>query len=416
MVEEMKIGDGYKKTEVGVIPEDWEVKKLDSVGEILSSKRIFVSDYVEAGIPFYRGKEIKEINKGLKISDLLYIDKDKYNFIKKRFGIPRTGDILISAVGSLGNIYRVPNNKPFYFKDGNLIWVKNIKVSSILLKYLLNYFHKQILDTAIGSSQKALTIIRVSHVQLPIPPLKEQKAIATALSDVDNLIESTQKLIDKKKKIKIGTMQELLTGKKRLDGFSGEWEEKKLGDIVDFYKGKGLSKSEISIEGKYKCIHYGELFTLYKEKIKLIFNKTDNIKNKFLSKRNDVLMPTSDVTPNGLAKASCILESGIILGGDILVIRENEKVIDGVFLSNVIRNDKSQIMQLVSGTTVYHLYASDMQNFKFKLPPLKEQQAIAQILSDMDSEIELLEEKLQKYKTIKKGMMQELLTGRIRLI
>jgi type I restriction enzyme S subunit len=127
-------------------------------------------------------------------------------------------------------------------------------------------------------------------------------------------------------------------------------------------------------------------------------------------------MPTSDVTPRGLAKASCLLEDGIILGGDILVIRCDKEKIMGSFLSSLIRFEETQILQLVTGSTVFHLYGSDMKNFSFLMPSLAEQTAIADILSDMDTEIDAMKAKLRKARQIKQGMMQELLTGKTRLV
>ena len=127
-------------------------------------------------------------------------------------------------------------------------------------------------------------------------------------------------------------------------------------------------------------------------------------------------MPTSDVTPYGLATASCINEDGVLLGGDVLIIRVDDKEVDGTFLSYCITQNKRQIMQLVSGVTVYHIYASDMNKFQFSYPTIEAQNSIAKVFSDMDVEIEALEKKLDKYKMIKQGMMQNLLTGRIRLV
>jgi type I restriction enzyme S subunit len=286
----------------------------------------------------------------------------------------------------------------------------------------LNYFllskkgQKQIDSFQAGGNRQGLNFGQIKSFQIPLPPLHEQQAIASALSDVDALIAALEQLITKKRNIKQGAMQQLLTGKKRLPGFSGEWEVKKLGEYSEFHKGKGLPKSEITTNGKYKCIHYGELFTTYNEEIKEVFSRTDKKDNFFLSRANDVLMPTSDVTPNGLATASCIKENEVILGGDVLVIRALADVLDGLFLSYSITQNKKQIMQLVSGSTVYHLYGSDMKKYQFNIPPTKEeQQAIAQILSDMDTGIESLEQKRDKYKAIKQGMMQELLTGKRRL-
>lgn len=252
---------------------------------------------------------------------------------------------------------------------------------------------------------------------LPIPPTKaEQEAIAEALSDADALIESLAQLLAKKRHLKQGTMQQLLTGKKRLPGFSGEWEAKRLGDVATFYKGKGLPKSALNPYGDEPCIHYGELFTQYPETIGETISYTDNSGVTFRSVANDVLMPTSDVTPRGLAKASCVRIDGVILGGDILVIRSDTKLVFGSFLSYLIRHEEEQVLQLVTGSTVFHLYGTDMKKFTFSMPTLSEQIAIATILSDMDAELTALEEKLVKARAIKQGMMQELLTGRIRLV
>jgi type I restriction enzyme S subunit len=244
----------------------------------------------------------------------------------------------------------------------------------------------------------------------------EQRSIATALSDVDALLAKLDQFIAKKRDLKQAAMQQLLTGQTRLPGFSGEWEVKRLGDLASFFKGKGLPKSALIPFGAEPCIHYGELFTQYAETIGEIISRTDDSQNSFRSVENDVLMPTSDVTPRGLAKASCVTVDGVILGGDILVIRSDRKRVCGTFLSYVIRSEEDQVLQLVTGSTVFHLYGSDMKKFTFSMPLLSEQTAIATVLSDMDAEITALEARRDKTRALKQGMMQELLTGRIRLV
>lgn len=194
--------------------------------------------------------------------------------------------------------------------------------------------------------------------------------------------------------------------KLRFPEFEGEWEEKELGEISELLKGKGLSKKDIYEDGENSCIHYGELFTIYTEIILNVKSKTA-IKEGFYSKENDVLMPTSDVTPNGLAKASCIKLDNVLIGGDILVIRPKDNI-KGEFLSRNIRSKEADILKLVSGTTIFHLYASSMNSFKISFPSTEEQQKIADCLSALDEQIAAEEEALEALENYKKGLLQQL--------
>lgn len=266
-------------------------------------------------------------------------------------------------------------------------------------------------------SQMNLNTGLINGCLIPLPATEvEQRAIATALSDVDELLAAQERLIAKKRDLKQAAMQQLLTGQTRLPGFSGEWEVKRLGSIAEFHKGKGLPKSALSPYGPEPCVHYGELFTQYGETIFETTNRTHSFAQEFRSIANDVVMPTSDVTPCGLAKASCVICDGVILGGDILVIRTNPELICGPFLSYMIRREEDQVLRLVSGTTVFHLYGADMKKFSFKCPSIEEQQAVVNVLSDMDAEIAAHEARRAKTRDLKQAMMQQLLTGRTRLI
>ena len=321
--------------------------------------------------------------------------------------------VVTGRYGTIGEVFFVredfwPLNTTLYVQDfhGN-----NPRFISYLLRTIAFATHSG------KSGVPGVNRNDLHEIVVPLPPtLAEQEAIAEALSDADALIESLEQLLTKKRQIKTGVMQELLTGKKRLPGFSGDWEVKCLGDVATFHKGRGLPKSELKPYGEETCIHYGELFTRYRETIQKIISRTNKPGDCFLSVANDVLMPTSDVTPNGLAKASCITISGVILGGDILVIRSNTNLVFGPFLAYLIRHKQEQVLQFVTGTTVFHLYSADMERFNFYLPSVAEQRAIVAILDDMDAEITALETKFTKARQIKQGMMQELLTGRIRLI
>jgi len=209
----------YKKTDIGIIPEDWEVVTLGSLFEITSSARVFQKEWKSSGIPFYRARELVVLEGKGKVDNKLFIDKGLYEKHKRSYGVPQVGDMLVTAVGTLGKVYVVDNEKPFYFKDGNIIWFKvKDKLNSNYLKqlYLTPFIKQQITDISAGSTVGTYTIISAKKTKIPLPKSKEQKAIAEVLSDIDGLIESYSQRLDKAKALKIGMMQELLTGKTRL--------------------------------------------------------------------------------------------------------------------------------------------------------------------------------------------------------
>ncbi len=199
--------------------------------------------------------------------------------------------------------------------------------------------------------------------------------------------------------------------KLRFPEFRGaeEWSNQQLGNVAKFFKGKGLPKSALTLNGKRPCIHYGELFTFYSEVIDVVRSRTNSEDDLFLSVKNDVLMPTSDVTPSGLAKACCLNSEGVILGGDILVIRTDKDSVNGEFLARQIRHLEHKVLQLVSGSTVFHLYASSMEKLALSFPSkFAEQQKIADCLSSLDELIAVQARIVEALKAHKKGLMQQL--------
>lgn len=286
------------------------------------------------------------------------------------------------------------------------------EISSSFLYFLLNrnpYF----LAFDDGVNQTNLRKDDILECPLLFPSFPEQNRIVSVLQTWDKTIAKLTQKIELKKQIKKGLMQDLLTGKKRLGSFKEKWRTVKLGEIAIFKKGKGLPKSEIDSDGKYEAIHYGELFTKYAEHIENIISRTNSNKGMFFSKNNDILMPTSDVTPRGLSTASCIEKDGVILGGDILVIRSSDSL-NGLFFCYIVNLNKKDVIKLVSGSTVFHLYGSDMAKFELNLPPLKEQELIVKILVTADKEISKLEKKLHIIKDQKKYLLNNLITGTIR--
>ncbi len=417
----MEVKPGYKQSEVGVIPEGWRVSTLGQVCSFengdRSSNYPSPGSFRQSGIPFINAGHVAEGQ--ISSSEMNYITQEAYERLGG--GKVKAGDILFCLRGSLGKFGVVSDNFGCGAIASSLVIIRP-KAAAVSLKFLICYFSSaicaQMIDTwAGGAAQPNLGAKELARFSISLPPsLPEQRAIATALSDVDALLGALDRLIAKKRDLKQAAMQQLLTGQTRLPGFHGEWEVKRLGEVATFFKGKGLPKSALIPDGSEPCIHYGELFTRYPETIGEILSRTNGSRDSFRSFANDVLMPTSDVTPRGLAKASCVTVDGVILGGDILVIRSDLRRVFGSFLSYIIRREEDQVLRLVTGSTVYHLYGSDMKKFTFALPPLPEQTAIAAVLSEMDAELAVLEQRQAKTRALKQGMMQELLTGRTRLL
>ena len=229
---------------------EWKKVKLGDCCEITSSKRVFLADYVPVGIPFYRSKEIAEMQKGKDISDPLFISNDKYEEIKRKYGIPHKGDLLLTAIGAtLGIPYVIKNNDPFYFKDGNLIWFKNFNNeidSSFLYIWMCSRFgYRSMQNIAIGSAQKALTISALKDLSILLPSIDVQQRIATILSRYDSLIENYQKQIKLLEEAAQRLYKEWFVdlhfpgheNTKIVDGVPEGWEKKRLIDLVDVQYG-----------------------------------------------------------------------------------------------------------------------------------------------------------------------------------
>ena len=398
----------YKETEVGLIPEDWEVKTLGELAEFYKGRGLSKSEIIQEGK--YKCLHYGELFTKYKEEIITILSKTNTSenvfFSKSNDVLMPTSDVTPNGLATASCIRE---DNVILGGDVLVIRISNQIINGTFLSYYITQNRKQVMQLVSGSTVYHLYGSDMSKFVLSYPKIEEQNLIVQVLTDMDALIQALEKKIIKKKYIKKGVMQKLLTPNE-------DWEVKTLGELAEFYKGRGLSKSEIIQEGKYKCLHYGELFTKYKEEIITILSKTNTSENVFFSKSNDVLMPTSDVTPNGLATASCIREDNVILGGDVLVIRISNQIINGTFLSYYITQNRKQVMQLVSGSTVYHLYGSDMSKFVLSYPKIEEQNLIVQTLSDMDKEISHLEKKLSKYQVAKQGMIQQLLTGKIRLV
>lgn len=338
----------------------------------------------------------------------------------------KSGDVVLVKTGSTyGKSAYVDELDWETTLNPQIIVFKNIKINSRLFAYLIQTqaFQKQIEATIVGGAIPTLSQNQIYGFEITFPEdVLEQQKIAEALSDMDNLISSLEKLIEKKKAIKQGTMQELLTGKKRLPGFSGEWTKMNLAKkskIKARIGWQGLTTAEY-LDSGYSYLVTGTDFKNgfidwdgchYVEK-----NRFDQDKN--IQIQNDDILITKDGSLGKVAYVSGLSKPATLNSG-VFVIRPIQNAYDTRFVYYVFSSFvfKEFLEQLSAGSTIIHLYQKDMNKFEFYIPDdINEQKAIADILFDMDAEITALEHKLTKCQRLKQGMMQQLLSGKIRLV
>ena len=328
---------------------------------------------------------------------------------------PRNTVLVVSRVG-VGKVAIAPFEVCTSQDFTNLVSKKH---DARFLAYCIQNKMKIMAEKTQGTSIKGVTVENIAQMEIELPPQEEQTAIAEALSDIDSLISSLQKLIEKKKAIKQGAMQELLTGKKRLPGFSGEWRTYKLGELGSFDKGCGISRAE-SNTGNFPAVRYGELYTKHTDYVKQYYSHiSDDVAQT--AKRvtfGDILFAASGETKEEIGVCAAIVDRrDIFAGGDIVVFTpttEINPIFFGTLLNmSFVQKQKSERGQ---GDAVVHIHADSLSEIIVSMPEKNEQEAIAAVIKDFNDEIEQLEKKLAKYQQIKQGMMQELLTGRIRLV
>lgn len=383
-----EIPAGYKQTEIGVFPEDWEVDKLSNVAPLQRGFDLPMSQIKKGPFPVVYSNGI-------------------LNFHHK--AMAKAPGVVTGRSGTIGKVNYIEKD---YWPHNTTLWVTSFKGNDEKYVYFL-YSHIQIERFRTGSGVPTLNRNDVHDFQVSIPKSKsEQIAIATILSDADALIECLEKLIAKKKAIKQGAMQQLLTGKKRLPGFGGKWEVKELGELVDYRNGKSF-ESHVG--------DYGDYFLITLNSLDITGKLKDNhLRVSFIDKslnKNDLIMILSDVAHgNFLGLTDVIPEDNKYVLNQRVGALKNIRRLTPYYLSKYINLNQKYFKTAGQGSSQQNLSKDDILNFKVLFPPTQsEQTAIATILSDMDTEIENLEQKRDKYIMLKQGMMQQLLTGRIRI-
>ncbi|ATX80654.1 type I restriction enzyme, S subunit [Mariprofundus aestuarium] len=281
-------------------------------------------------------------------------------------------------------------------------------------KFFVELFRKKrhyIGKFSVGTSQTVLSFNELKRIKLLIPTFEEQQKISDFLTVVDKRVEQLEEKRRYLTKYKKGAMQQIFSQQIRFKDDNGspypDWEEKRLGDMASFHRGKGLSKSAIKENGEFSCILYGQLFTIYGPVIKTVASRTDD-NNATVGQKGDILMPSSDVTPQGLGKACALVKSDVLLSGDINIIRPANRY-NSICLSYMFNHYSNRFIRLVTGTTVKHLYTKDLKGIRFELPAsISEQQKIADFLTSIDDKIEQAASQLEHAKSFKKGLLQQM--------
>lgn len=319
-------------------------------------------------------------------------------------------------IGTIGSPVLIKKEPYFSIKNVALFKPYDKKFSQYLLCYLhSDFFKREISDSLNGSNQSFISLNSFRNMLIVLPREEEQNAIATALSDTDALIDSLEKLIAKKQAIKQGAMQELLTGKRRLKGFSGEWKVKKIGECAEILQG-GTPNTFNSIYWNGDIIwvtpsdisKLKQLFIDSSEKT-ISIEGLNNSSAKLLPKGTILLCTRATIGYLAIADKPMATNQGF----KNLVCNSS---VDNIFMAYLLSTKRQEMEANAIGSTFLEISKTVLSNMEVCIPSINEQQAIAQILTDMDDEISALQKKLDKVRRIKQGMMAELLTGRIRLI
>lgn len=401
----MELMPGYKMTEVGVIPEDWEARKLSDHFKI----------YAGGDVPKHSLSSVRTEGHPYPIFANALQDKGLYGFTGERRA--KKDSLTITGRGYLGHAeYR---DEEFYPIVRLLVLEPVGELDAKFTTYTVNDRIKFAFEST-GVPQ--LTAPQVGQYLVAAPSIQEQRAIAQVLSDVDALLATLDQMIAKKRDLKQAAMQQLLTGKNRLPGFCGEWQEKTLGELGATYGGlTGKTKSDFGV-GAAKYITFMNVMTnavIDCAAFEQVTVSASETQNRVL--RGDLLFNGSSETPEEVAFCSLMAEEvpDLYLNSFCFGFRLfDDQQVDGLFLTYYIRANPGREMMksLAQGSTRYNLSKTALREASILLPLKDEQVAIAEVLSGIDEELIALEARRNKTHNIKQAMMQELLTGKTRLV
>jgi type I restriction enzyme S subunit len=417
----MEVRAGFETTELGVVPAGWEICPVGQKGEVVTGKALAVNGPGRPR-PYLRTKNV--FDGRIDIDDVLTMPMTDDQFAQFRV---QEGDVLLNEGQSLELVgrcatYRGEYVEPCAIQNQLIRFRAKAGVSGDFASHLFRYCQQTGVFARIALQTTSIAHLGGSRFQrllLAWPKTDtEQGVIAAALSDVDALVNGLGQFMAKKRNLKQAAMQQLLTGKTRLPGFTGEWEMKELKDFGVFLKGRGVAKGEVVTEG-YPCIRYGEIYTHHHDIVRQVnsFVTPATAQQSQQLEKGDLLFAGSGETAEEIGKCvAYVWDVEAYAGGDIVIFRPRGQ--SSEYLAYLM-NDRSIVDQkarMGQGDAVVHIGARSLASLRVHLPPEPEQRAIATVLMDMDAELAALEQRLSKTRALKQAMMQELLTGRTRLI
>lgn len=415
----MELKAGYKRTEVGVIPRDWKLSNLSGLAAFITkgaTPTTYGFKWESSGVLFLRSECVGKT--GLDLSQSKFISESAHASLRR--SVVREGDLLITITGYVGRVVVYRGTE-----DANINQhIARVRINSPLVCSRLVYHYLSLPQVrsgfnaiTTGQAYPQISLKQVRDAEIPFPPTRaEQEAIAKALSDADALIDALEQLAAKKRQLKQGAMQELLTGKKRLPGFGGAWKAKRLGEVC-----------RLIVDGAHFTPRYVEVGIPFYSVENVTANDFTN--TKFISAEEHSRLVRRCKPERGdilLARIGSIGDTKLIdwdveasIYVSLALLKVNNDKIDAGYLycysksRQFVRGMEDRSLMNASPKKIN---MGDIGDIPVSVPDLSEQTAIAAILSDMDAEIAALEAKLAKARQLKQGMMQELLTGRIRLV
>jgi len=421
----MELKAGYKQTEAGVIPEEWDFSALgDLISEMRGGAPLSPSDFKDSGVKVLpkggvgRTGWLQVRDSEMQFCSPQYARVHRRNQVDETFTIVVLRDLVPSGP-SIGLMVKIRDPETYVLAQGVYGFKTSDRVDPGYLVQLsnTNWYRKLANSIMVGSTQVHITNTAFKRARVPLPTKTEQQAIAEALSDADALIESLDQLIAKKRQIKQGAMQELLTGKRRLPGFGGEWEVKRLAELADIRSGGTPSTTQPQFwDGGVLWCTPTDITAL--GGFKYLSSTTRTISVEGLKASSAEIIPVHSIVMTSRATiGECAINTVRMTTNQGF---KNFVPFDGVdteFLYYLLITQRQEFIGLCSGSTFLEIGKTQLAAYQVRVPDTKaEQTAIATLLSDMDTELAALESRFAKARHIKQGMMQELLTGRIRLL